>query len=222
MKNFWKGKHLVIVGAARQGLALAGYLSQRGTKITITDQKDAELLSIEQKKLEEENVTWVLGSHPLNLLATADVLALSGGIPLTIPLVQAALKQGIPLTNDSQVFLDLVPCPVIGITGSAGKTTTTLLVGKIVEDAYGKNRSWIGGNIGNPLIAVVDQIRSSHWVVMELSSFQLELMNKSPEIACITNVTPNHLDRHGSMEEYTRAKARILDFQNKSDVAILN
>ncbi len=155
-------------------------------------------------------------------MTTADVLALSGGIPLTIPLVQAALKQGIPLTNDSQVFLDLVPCPVIGITGSAGKTTTTLLVGKIVEDAYGKNRSWIGGNIGNPLIAVVDQIRSSHWVVMELSSFQLELMNKSPEIACITNVTPNHLDRHGSMEEYTRAKARILDFQNKSDVAILN
>ena len=222
MMSDWKGKHLVIVGAARQGLALADFLSKRGTNITITDRKDNEVLQTVQNKFQGENVTWVLGSHPLELLDTADGLSLSGGIPLSIPLVQTALQRGIPLTNDSQVFMELVPCPVIGITGSAGKTTTTLLVGKMVEDAFGKDKSWIGGNIGNPLISVLDQIKSEHMVVMELSSFQLELMSKSPGIACVTNVTPNHLDRHGTMEEYTRAKARILDFQTNSDVAVLN
>jgi len=221
MMNEWKGKHLVIVGAARQGLALAGYLSKRGTEITITDQKEEQVLDTVQEKF-QGNVHWVLGSHPLELLDTADGLSLSGGIPLSIPLVQTALKRRIPLTNDSQIFMEIVPCPVIGITGSAGKTTTTLLVGKMVEDAFGRDQSWVGGNIGNPLIAVLDQIKSDHIAVMELSSFQLELMTKSPVIACVTNVTPNHLDRHGTMEEYTMAKTHILDFQTESDVAVLN
>jgi UDP-N-acetylmuramoylalanine--D-glutamate ligase len=221
MMNDWKGKHLVIVGAARQGLALAGYLSKRGTEITITDRKEEQVLGTVQEKF-QGSVNWVLGSHPLELLDTADGLSLSGGIPLSIPLVREALQRGIPLTNDSQVFMELVPCQVIGITGSAGKTTTTLLVGKMVEDAYGKEQSWVGGNIGNPLIAVLDQIKSDHIAVMEISSFQLELMTKSPPIACVTNVTPNHLDRHGTMEEYTRAKTRVLDFQTRSDVAVLN
>ena len=221
MMNDWKGKHLVIVGAARQGLALAGYLSKRGTEITITDRKEEQVLGTVQEKF-QGSVNWVLGSHPLELLDTADGLSLSGGIPLSIPLVREALQRGIPLTNDSQVFMELVPCQVIGITGSAGKTTTTLLVGKMVEDAYGKEQSWVGGNIGNPLIAVLDQIKTDHIAVMELSSFQLELMTKSPPIACVTNVTPNHLDRHGTMEEYTRAKTHVLDFQTRSDVAVLN
>jgi UDP-N-acetylmuramoylalanine--D-glutamate ligase len=221
MMNDWKGKHLVIVGAARQGLALAGYLSKRGTEITITDRKEEQVLGTVQEKF-QGSVNWVLGSHPLELLDTADGLSLSGGIPLSIPLVREALQRGIPLTNDSQVFMELVPCQVIGITGSAGKTTTTLLVGKMVEDAYGKEQSWVGGNIGNPLIAVLDQIKSDHIAVMEISSFQLELMTKSPPIACVTNVTPNHLDRHGTMEEYTRVKTHVLDFQARSDVAVLN
>ncbi|MFV1949780.1 MAG: UDP-N-acetylmuramoyl-L-alanine--D-glutamate ligase [Anaerolineales bacterium] len=221
MMNDWKGKHLVILGAARQGLALARYLSKRGTEITITDQKEEQVLSTVQERF-QGNVNWVLGSHPLELLDTADGLSLSGGIPLSIPLVRTALQRGIPLTNDSQIFMELVPCLVIGITGSAGKTTTTLLVGKMVEDAYGKEQSWVGGNIGNPLIAVLDQIKSDHIAVMELSSFQLELMTKSPAIACVTNVTPNHLDRHGTMEEYIRVKTHILDFQTGTDVAVLN
>jgi UDP-N-acetylmuramoylalanine--D-glutamate ligase len=220
--NRWQGKHLLIVGAARQGLALAGYLASRGTRITITDQKDEEELRTEQEQLQAENISWVLGGHPLELLDDADGVSLSGGIPLTIPLVQAAIQRGIPLTNDSQIFLELVPCPVIGITGSAGKTTTTLLVGRIVEDAYGKNRSWVGGNIGNPLITVLDQIKSDHLAVVEFSSFQLEVMNISPAIACVTNLTPNHLDRHGTMEVYSRAKARILDFQSAAGIAVLN
>ena len=218
----WAGKHLVIVGAARQGLALAKYLSSKGVKITVTDQKDKEKMQELIQEYQDENLNWVLGGHPLELLDTADVLSLSGGIPLTIPFVEEALKRGIPLTNDSQVFMDTVTCPVIGITGSAGKTTTTLLVGKMAQGAYGNDHCWVGGNIGNPLISVVDQIQSEDIAVVELSSFQLDQMTTAPQIACVLNVTPNHLDRHGTMEEYTRAKARILNYQTSSDVAVLN
>ena len=222
MMKDWKGKHLIIVGAARQGLALAKYLSGHGMKITITDQKDDKVINAALQDFQEEEINWALGGHPIELLDDADALSLSGGIPLSIPFVQQAIQRGIPLTNDSQEFMDIVTCPVIGITGSAGKTTTTLLVGKMAEDAYGREHTWVGGNIGNPLISVVDQIKDEDIAVVELSSFQLELMTSVPEIACVLNVTPNHLDRHGTMNEYTRAKARILTCQSSSDIAVLN
>ena len=222
MMKDWKGKHLIIVGAARQGLALAKYLSGYGMKITVTDQKDDKVILAELQDFQEGEINWALGGHPIELLDDADALSLSGGIPLSIPFVQQAIQRGIPLTNDSQEFMDIVTCPVIGITGSAGKTTTTLLVGKMAEDAYGREHTWVGGNIGNPLISVVDQIKDEDIAVVELSSFQLELMTSVPEIACVLNVTPNHLDRHGTMKEYTRAKARILTGQSSSDIAVLN
>ena len=222
MMKDWKGKHLIIVGAARQGLALAKYLSGHGVKVTVTDQKDDKVINAVLQDFQEGEINWVLGGHPIELLDDADALSLSGGIPLSIPFVQQAIQRGIPLTNDSQEFMDIVTCPVIGITGSAGKTTTTLVVGKMAEDAYGREHTWVGGNIGNPLIAVVDQIKDEDIAVIELSSFQLELMTSVPEIACVLNVTPNHLDRHGTMNEYTRAKARILTCQSSSDIAILN
>jgi len=222
MMDDWEGKHLVIVGAARQGLALAKYLSKHGVKITITDQRDEKVLYTAQQDFQEGQINWVLGGHPIEILDDADLLSLSGGVPLTIPLVKEAIQRDIPLTNDSQVFMEIVLCPVIGITGSAGKTTTTLLVGKMAEDAFGKNHTWVGGNIGNPLIAVVDQIKNNDIAVVELSSFQLELMNTAPKIACVLNITPNHLDRHGTMREYTRVKARIISCQSNSDIAVLN
>ena len=222
MMSDWKGKHLVVLGAARQGLALAKYLVQHGTQVTITDQKDKSDLLREMEELQGSGIEWALGGHPLDLLDQADGVAPSGGVPLEIPFVREALEREIPLTNDSQIFLELAPCPVIGITGSAGKTTTTLLVGEMVTHAYGQERSWVGGNIGNPLISDVDQMRANHLAVLELSSFQLEIMDISPAVACILNITPNHLDRHGTMEAYTRAKAHILDFQERTDTAILN
>lgn len=222
MKIDYQGKHLVILGAARQGLALAKYLSAHGVIVSVTDYKDAKVLQDVISDFQEGEINWVLGGHPVELLDEADYLSLSGGVPLTIPLVQEALLRGIPLTNDSQIFLEIVPCPVIGITGSAGKTTTTLLVGKMAAFAYGEYRSWVGGNIGNPLISDVDQMEPDHIAVMELSSFQLEQMSTSPKIACVVNITPNHLDRHGTMQSYTRAKARILAAQSETDIAVLN
>lgn len=144
---------------------------------------------------------------------------MSGGVPLTIPFIQAAVERGIPLSNDAQLFLERCPARVIGITGSAGKTTTTTLTGQMIERAGFK--TWVGGNIGNVLTDVLTDIGADDTVVMELSSFQLELMTRSPQIAAILNLTPNHLDRHGTMEAYTAAKANIIAHQSPDDVAVL-
>ena len=149
----------------------------------------------------------------------AGCVCVSGGVPLEIPVLQMARELGIALTNDAQLFLERCPAPVIGITGSAGKTTTTSLVAAIVERAGYK--VWLGGNIGNPLIEDLPKIRANDIVVMELSSFQLELMTASPPVAAVLNLTPNHLDRHGSFEAYALAKANILRYQRGTDVAVL-
>ncbi len=220
MKTNWNGKRVLILGAARQGLALARWLSIHGAHVTLSDNRGADDLRIARESLAEFQITWAPGGHPLELLDTTDVLCLSGGIPLTLPIVAEAIRRGIPLSNDSQVFMEVVPCQTIGITGSAGKTTTTTLVGQMAKAAYG-DKSYVGGNIGDPLINYVDNIQADDVAVLELSSFQLEQMTVSPNIAAILNITPNHLDRHGTMEAYTAAKARILEFQSKDDVAVL-
>lgn len=208
-----KGKRVVILGFARQGQALARWLTGIGAQVVVSDQK------LDLPTADYPQVEFVLGEHPENLLAGADLLCISGGVPLDLPLVQTALQRGVPLSNDAQIFMERCPAPVIGITGSAGKTTTTTLVGQMVE--RGGFRTWVGGNIGSVLLEVLSEIRPEDWVVMELSSFQLEIMTCSPQIAAVLNITPNHLDRHGTMEAYTQAKAQILLHQRESDTAIL-
>lgn len=216
----WTGKRILILGAARQGIALARWLSRHGSIVTLSDSRSLEALASAQASLADANVKWAVGGHPLELLDVTDLLCLSGGVPLTLPIVQEAFNRGIPVSNDSQIFMEVVPCKTIGITGSAGKTTTTTLVGNMARRQYGE-RAFVGGNIGDPLINYVDAMKQDDIAILELSSFQLEQMTISPNIAAILNVTPNHLDRHGTMEEYTKAKARILDFQNEKDTAVL-
>ena len=217
---------MLVLGAARQGLALARYLSQLGACVTLNDQSSPEALT-EARRAVGKDVRWVLGSHPLELLDDADLVCLSGGVPLTLPIVSEALRRGLPLSNDSQIFMENVPCPVIGITGSAGKTTTTTLVGELLKPLAGKNlpgsprRVWVGGNIGLPLIDHLHEIQGDDLVVLELSSFQLEQMTRMPQIGAVLNITPNHLDRHGTLEAYTAAKTRLLSFQGQDDVAVL-
>ncbi len=173
----------------------------------------------------------------LSLLQAADLLCLSGGVPLDMPLVAEAKRRGVPLSNDSQIFLEAAPCRVVGITGSAGKTTTTTLVGRIAQQAYpagllsaGRSLTdvqprrpgvWVGGNIGNPLVDALDAMQPDDLAVVELSSFQLEIMTRSPQVAAILNLTPNHLDRHGTMQAYAAAKAHILLHQSAQDVTVL-
>ncbi len=220
MKTNWQNTRVLILGAARQGLALARWLSVHGAKVTVSDMRAESDLRLAKEALADVDVTWAFGGHPLELLDTTDVLCLSGGVPLTLPIVAAAVSKGIPLSNDSQVFMEVVPCRTVGITGSAGKTTTTTLVGNMAKLAFGE-KAFIGGNIGDPLIKYVDNMQATDLAILELSSFQLEQMTISPSVAAILNITPNHLDRHGTMEAYTAAKARILDFQGKGDVAVL-
>ena len=222
----WNGRRVLILGAARQGLALARWLSVHGAKVTLSDSRTADELKVARASLAEYQIDWALGGHPLELLNSTDVLCLSGGIPLTLPIVEEAVKRGIPLSNDSQVFMEAVPCKTVGITGSAGKTTTTTLVGRMAklacQNAEGRTQNaYVGGNIGDPLLNYVDEMKPEDIAILELSSFQLEQMTISPRIAAILNITPNHLDRYGTMEAYTAAKSRILEFQSKADVAIL-
>jgi UDP-N-acetylmuramoylalanine--D-glutamate ligase len=216
----WSGKRVLILGAARQGLALARWLSIHGAHVTLSDMHSADDLRVARASLAEFPIEWALGGHPLELLDSTDVLCPSGGVPLTLPIIVEAERRGIPLSNDSQIFMEVVPCKTIGITGSAGKTTTTTLVGNMAKNASG-DKAYIGGNIGDPLINYVDDMKSDDIAILELSSFQLEQMTISPNIAAILNITPNHLDRHGTMEAYTAAKARILEFQSDKDTAIL-
>ncbi|MEW6400859.1 MAG: UDP-N-acetylmuramoyl-L-alanine--D-glutamate ligase [Chloroflexota bacterium] len=222
----WTGTRTLILGAARQGIALARWLARHGSRVTLSDTRSLEALSSARASLGDVDVKWAAGGHPLELLDECDVLCLSGGVPLTLPIVQEAMKRGIPLTNDTQIFMEVVPCKTIGITGSAGKTTTTTLVGEMAKLAY-KDASvfhpsvFIGGNLGDPLINYVDDIKAEDLAILEISSFQLDQMTISPNVAAILNITPNHLDRHGTMEAYTAAKARIIEFQTGKDTAIL-
>lgn len=224
----WSGQKVVILGAARQGTALARYIVEHGGKVLLNDHRSSDQLLDAQEALADLPIEWIFDGHPLDLLDGTDLVCVSGGVPLTIPFIKAAQERGIPLSNDSQIFLEGCPCNVIGITGSAGKTTTTILVGRMAEAAammsasYGNDwRAWIGGNIGTPLITELDAMESEDLVVMELSSFQLEIMHSSPQVAVVLNITPNHLDRHFTMENYTTAKAQILANQTHSDVAVL-
>ncbi len=223
----WSGKRVVIIGAARQGIALARYLAQHGARVILNDRRSETELQAARAALAdlESQIRWVCGDHPLDLLESADLLCVSGGVPLTLPLVVEARQRGIPLSNDSQIFLEAAACRVIGITGSAGKTTTTTLVGRIAQAALAAGRLfgkvWVGGNIGVPLIGVLGEMSAQDLAVMELSSFQLELMTRSLQVAAVLNITPNHLDRHGSMAAYTAAKARILAYQSSVDSAVL-
>jgi len=210
---------VAILGLARQGKALARFYESQGVRVVVSDSRSAEVLHAAMAELNDLDVTYVLGGHPLSLLDGCSLLCVSGGVPLDIPIVREATRRGIRLSNDAQEFLARCPAPVVGITGSSGKTTTTTLVGKML--AASGLRTWVGGNIGNPLLGNLTEIASEDRVVMELSSFQLELVTTSPRIAGVLNVTPNHLDRHKTMAAYIAAKRRIVAHQTGSDVAVL-
>lgn len=219
----WQGKHAIVVGAARQGLAATRFFIRQGAQVILTDMQPESELGHVKQMFRGLPVEFAFGGHPVELLYGADVLCVSGGVPLSIPLVIEAEIREIPITNDSQIFMESVKAKVIGITGSAGKTTTTMLTGAVAKAAMEPCvKVWVGGNIGTPMIDHLEEIKPEDWVVLELSSFQLNQMTISPQIAMVLNITPNHLDRHKTMQAYIQAKARILDFQDENTIAILN
>ena len=215
------GQTVLIIGLGRQGMALVHHLASGDTNVRVTDLRNSEDLSTSLQALSQYDLELVLEQHPTSLLDGVDIVFVSGGVPLDIPLLQRAREFDIPISNDSQLALEKSPCKVVGITGSSGKTTTTLLTGKMISASQRYSNVWIGGNVGNPLLLDLHRMTSKDMAIMELSSFQLEIMTSSPAIACVLNVTPNHLDRHANMREYVMSKEKILDRQRPDDVAVL-
>ncbi len=219
----YAGRRVVILGLARQGVALARHLAQHGADVVVSDLLPAGQLCEALDQLAGLSLEVVLGGHPSSLLDGVDLFCLSGGVPADAPIVRQAIARGIPLSNDSQIFLEECPATVIGITGSAGKTTTTAMLGEMCRQGHStdQRRIWVGGNIGRSMLPDLDEIGPGDLVVMELSSFQLEIMTKSTPVAAVLNLTPNHLDRHRTMKAYSAAKARLLQHQPVDGIALL-
>jgi UDP-N-acetylmuramoylalanine--D-glutamate ligase len=215
----YSGKRVTILGLGREGMALAKFMAKRRAKVTVSDIKDESQLASAVSGLAGLPIDYALGGHPPEILET-DVVFVSPGVPREIPILAEAVRRGVELSSETSLFFDLCPAPIIGITGSSGKTTTTSLVGEIML-AQGR-RTYVGGNIGAPLIDFVERIRAEDAVVLELSSFQLENLKQSPHVAAVLNLSPNHLDRHASMDDYVTAKKSILQYQDEEDFAVLN
>ncbi|MFN8443618.1 MAG: UDP-N-acetylmuramoyl-L-alanine--D-glutamate ligase [Caldilineaceae bacterium] len=233
-KFAFSNRNILILGLARQGLALARFFVQQGARVTISDVANEEKLKGDLAKLDNLPVQLAVGGHPLSLLDGCDLVCLSGGVPPQIEIVQAAIQRGIRLSNDSLLTFQIAQerglGPTLAVTGSSGKTTTTTLTGLMLE-ASGK-RVHVGGNIGRPLLDRLDEIQPGEPLLLELSSFQLELFDQSlvfgslndlgPDVAAITNITPNHLDRHPSMAAYAAAKFNLLGHLRPTSKVVLN
>lgn len=215
----YEDQRVTIIGLGREGTALAKFLTRQGARVTVTDIKGEEALIDQIDELVGLPIHYLLGEHPEQSL-DADIIFVSPGVPQEIPILVEARRRDIPMSSETRLFFSLCRAPIIGITGSSGKTTTTSLVGEIMQaEGY---RTFVGGNIGSPLIPFVEEIEPQDKVVMELSSFQLEVLDQSPHISAILNLSPNHLDRHQSMDDYVAAKTNILRFQGRNDYAVLN
>jgi len=216
----YTGRKVTVLGLGREGVSVVRFLAERGAEVTVSDSKRPEELRASLDAVSRWPVRLSLGANIPEAVAGADALFVSPGVPLTNPVVQAARERGVRLDSSLRLFFALCPAPIAGITGSSGKTTTTTLLGEMLRTAG--RRVFVGGNIGKTVLEALPEITPDQWVVLEISSFQLELMDRSPHVAVITNVTPNHLDVHPDMEDYIRAKKRILDFQRSDDWAVLN
>lgn len=217
----FQGKHAVVVGIGISNMPLIRYLLSKGAQVTACDRKSEQELGERAVELRQAGVTLSTGAQYLAPLADHDLIFLTPGIPKHLPEIQAARARGAVISGEIGLVLGACKAPVIGITGSAGKTTTTTLIGEILK-AAGKE-TYVGGNIGTPLIEQVESISPEAAVVLELSSFQLQLTGyRSPQIALVTNLTPNHLDVHASMDEYVAAKQNIYRYQSPGDMVILN
>jgi UDP-N-acetylmuramoylalanine--D-glutamate ligase len=214
-----RGLRTTVLGLGREGVDLSRFLVGRGAEVVVSDLKGPEQLRPQMEALSGLPINFVLGEHPEKIL-DADLLLLSPGVAPDSPIAIRARQRGIPVSNGIDMFLELCPCPVIGITGSCGKTTTTTLVGLMMK-ASGRT-THVGGNLGEPPLCNLSGIRQDHVAVLELSSFQLELVRRSPSVGAVLNVTPDHLNRHGSMENYLDAKFNVFRFQKPSDWAVLN
>ena len=204
-------KSCTVVGLGKSNLPLIDFLLSKGARVVARDQKTRDALGKTGDSLEAKGVRLITGEAYLDRL-DEEIIFRSPGLRPDLPAFVSACKRGAIMTSEMELFLELCPATVIGITGSDGKTTTTTVTGLLLETACrqkGKGRVWVGGNIGQPLLPFVEQMTEHDFAVVELSSFQLQTMQRSAHYAAITNVTPNHLNWHTDMSEYTQAKTNV-------------
>ena len=213
------GKNITVIGIGISNLPLIKYLVSLGANVTACDRRSAEDLGENYTELEKLGVKFNLGDGYLNNLS-GDMIFKTPGMRYDVPELLKAKENGSIVTSEMEVFFEVCPSHIIAVTGSDGKTTTTTLIYKMMTDAGYK--TWLGGNIGNPLLTDTEKMKENDWVILELSSFQLHTMRKSPEIAVITNISPNHLDMHKDYKEYIDAKKNIMLYQNEGDTLIVN
>ncbi|MDR2654891.1 MAG: UDP-N-acetylmuramoyl-L-alanine--D-glutamate ligase [Oscillospiraceae bacterium] len=213
-----KGKSVCLIGFGVSHRDLAAFFTVRGAKVSVCDRRPRENFE-EAADLEAQGVTLHLGADYLSHL-DADIIYRTPGLRFYTPELTEARRRGKIVTSEMETFFDLCPCPIIGVTGSDGKTTTTTLISEMLK-AAGKTVR-LGGNIGRALLPIIEEIQSGDFAVAELSSFQLISMRRSPDIAIVTNVSPNHLDMHKDMQEYIDAKRNIYLHQSAFSKAVLN
>jgi len=219
VRREWQGKSTAVVGLGVSNVPLIRFLRRFGAAVSGRDKATREALGERARELEELGVELILGEGYLDGLEAYDVVFLSPGIPKNLPQLQA-LAGKVQFSSEIGLVMRYCRAPILGITGSSGKTTTTTLIGEMLR-ASGIE-TYVGGNIGTPLIEKVLDIPPQARVVLELSSFQLEQLTVSPQYALVTNFSENHLDVHGTMENYAAAKARIYRFQHSTDAAVVN
>lgn len=215
-----RNKSLAILGAGREGLALADYLHRHKLTFSICDQRGKQSLGKTYDQWAKRGVSFHLGGGYLNKLDDFDVVFRSPGIPWLTDELAKARDQGVTVTSATRLFFDLCPAITIGVSGTKGKGTTASWLTRILQRA--KRPVQLGGNIGRPAISFVDSLTKDDLVVLELSSFQLQDLERSPHLAILTNLTTDHLDHHRSVTEYHRAKSSLVRFQKPDDLAILN
>ncbi len=217
----WKNKKIAVLGLGLEGISSAKFLKKQGAILTLLDKKNEE--EIEKEILDEAKKLTshvVFGENYLKTLTDFDVIVRSPGIKRTLPELEAAEKKGVVITSHTKIFFDVCPSPIIGVTGTKGKGTTSTLIYEMLKkedkDAY------LGGNIGIPPLDFLDKLTPKSIVVLELSSFQLQDVDKSPHIGVMLMITSEHLDYHKDTREYVEAKRNLIRFQTSSDFAILN
>jgi len=216
-----KGKKIVVVGLARTGVAVARFLAERGALVTVTDMKDEKALTPHLEKLAGLEINYELGRHDRESFLTADLIVVSPGVPMEIEPLKLARARKRQVISEIELASRFIGAAMVAITGTNGKTTTTSLTGEIFRGCG--FTTFVGGNIGNPLIDLVTSAREVERVVVELSSFQLEGVERfHPRVSVLLNITEDHLDRYASFQDYVDAKARIFAKQTAADFAVLN
>lgn len=218
------GLRVTVVGLGRfgGGVGAARWLCEHGARVTVSDRAPAEKLGESVGALAGLDIAFHLGGHEEADFLEADLLVVSPAVPMEMPLLAAARERGVPATTEMNLLLQRCPAPVVGITGTVGKSTTTAMTGAVLA---GARTTHVGGNIGRSLLPELGRIGPDDIVVLEISSFQLEWTPRiavSPRVALVTNLMPNHLDRHGTLDAYAAAKKNIFRFQGPDDALILN